>query len=166
MLITIPAPRLSSVYSPKSILENHFPPDPSSNGGSVWSYELPIDGGWGYTKEDAVILHKDCSNNNFKNWVEIEYVFFEKRCLEELVIYRPVDDNYSHIRTEMIQQSLVEDNGRYYDELLFEVTASPDFNECYRDTQQDDSLVCYRTECWFYLPDYQSYDGPYSWKTQ
>ena len=57
---------------------------------------LPIRGGWGYTKADAVIIDatdpvvpKDVPFDG----VGIEYLFVEKRIYEEMIIFRPPGGN-------------------------------------------------------------------------
>lgn len=54
--------------------------------------ELPIWGGWGYTREDAVIIDRDdpiVSPDRPFDGVGIEHVFVEKRIYEELIIFQP-----------------------------------------------------------------------------
>jgi hypothetical protein len=103
--------------TPREILANDFK---SLNGG------LPIQGGWGYTKEDPCIICKDDPLNEPGapfDGTGIEYVFVEKRCYEELIIFCPKGEAHSGIKWKLQKQMLVGgENGRNYDHLVFEIT--------------------------------------------
>ncbi len=119
MPIDIEPPCISSNESPREILAHDFP----SLG------ELPIQGGWGYTRDDAVIIDKNdpvVSKGLPFDGVSIEYAFVEPRAYEELIIFRPENDRYSRINTNTLGQKLTSHNNRHYDVLTFEVTALPD----------------------------------------
>lgn len=111
-----PAP-LTTTETPRQIIAEHFK---SLNGG------LPIQGGWGYTKESACVICKDDPLNNPGipfDGVGIEQVFVEKRCYEELIIFRPKGDAHSGIEWKRQMQALVGgEDGRMYDHLVFEIT--------------------------------------------
>ena len=73
MTIDIQAPEIRSAETPREILAADF----KSLGG-----ELPIHGGWGYSREDAVVVDKDdpvVSKGIPFDGVGIEYIFVEKR---------------------------------------------------------------------------------------
>ena len=106
--------------SPREIIASCFP---SLKGG------LPIQGGWGYAKEDACIIEKidplNISGLPFDG-VGVEYIFVEKRIYVELIVNRPTDQRFSGINWKLLEQKLTHENNRSYDRLSFEVTAVSD----------------------------------------
>ena len=101
----------------RQILEQHFP---------KLQGKLPIRGGWGYSKEDAVIIDRDdaCVDPRMPfDGVGLEYLFVEKRIYEELIIFRRTGEKFSGIEWQLIRQSLVPAGDRTYDLLEFEVKA-------------------------------------------
>ena len=134
--------------------------------------ELPITGGWGYTKDDAVIIDKNgpvVPKGVPFYGVGIEYIFVEKRIYEELIIFRLLGEPYAGIRWELIEQRLESHDGRDYDVLNYEVTAfsEPDWNELkdewesnnyFNDSlegfqahqeKRESKMISYKTEYWF-----------------
>jgi hypothetical protein len=112
--------QINSIETPREILATDFP----SLGG-----ELPIHGGWGYSREDAVIIDKDdpvVPRDAPFDGVGLEYFFVEKRIYEELIVFQPTDKRYSGIEWKPIEQRLMDTDGRWYDILTFEITALPD----------------------------------------
>ena len=103
--------------APRQILASDFK---SLKGG------LPIQGGWGYTKEDACIICKDDPLNEPGipfDGAGVEYAFVEKRCYEELIIFCAEGKKHSGIKWKLKRQALVGgDNGRRYDHMIFEIT--------------------------------------------
>ena len=112
-----PPEPLATRGTPRQLLAEHFK---SLKGG------LPIQGGWGYTKEGACIICKDDPLNQPGapfDGVGIEYAFVEKRCYEELIIFSPKGEAHSGIKWKLKKQALVGgDSGRKYDHLVFEIT--------------------------------------------
>lgn len=111
---------ISSKETPRQILMEDF----KSLGG-----ELPIRGGWGYTKDDACIIDKydPVVNPGIPfDGVSIEYIFVEKRIYEEMIIFRADDEKFSGMRWKLIEQQCINDGGKTFDRLIFEVTAFPD----------------------------------------
>ena len=134
--------------------------------------ELLIAGGWGYTKDDAVIIDKNdpvVPEGLPFDGVSIEYVFVEKRIYEELIIFRLLGESYAGISWDQIEQSLESHDGRHYDVLIYEVTAfsESDWNElkdewesnnCFKDSPEGlktheekraSKMIKYTTEYWF-----------------
>ena len=118
--------RISSFELPRQIITEHF------------KLPLPISGGWGYTKDDVVIIVKPkidpIVNKSMPfDGIGIEYVFVEKRIYEELIIFRPEGERFSDISWKLLRQELIEreSDDRVYDKLTFEITALPnnDFEE-------------------------------------
>jgi hypothetical protein len=112
-------PHINSKETPRQIIANDF----KSVG------ELPIKGGWGYSRKDAVIIDKNdpiVSNILPFDGAGIEYIFVQKRIYEELIIFRPKDDRFSGIEWRLQKQILMPFNNMYYDVLTFNVTAFSD----------------------------------------
>jgi hypothetical protein len=111
---------VSTVKPPRKVLAEHF----KSLGG-----ELPISGGWGYTKKDACIIDKTdpvVDPTIPFNGVGLEYIFVEKRIYEEMIIFRPVGEKFSGIDWKLLKQQLIHDGGRAFDNLVFEINAFKD----------------------------------------
>ncbi len=92
-------------------------------------HDLPIRGGWGYGMEDAVIIDRNDPAAQYYplfDYVSMEYTFVEKRLYEELIISRERGKGYSGIEWNLERQSLLSDQGREYDELVFSVTMFAD----------------------------------------
>lgn len=164
--------RLATRESPREIFVQDF----KSIG------ELPIHGGWGYSKEDAVIIDKDdpiVPPGRSFDGIGIEHVFVEKRIYEELIIFRPAGWKHLGIGWERIEQRLVVgDDDRKYDVLRFDVTAfpeaewealkteweesdygqSPDFDHEAHQSKREAAMVHYVAEYWF---DITSFFGRY-----
>ena len=114
----LPTP-IQSPISPRRVLAEHF----KTIG------ELPIRGGWGYTKADACIIDKDDPVVNpaipFAG-MDLEYLFVEKRIYAELVISRPKGEQFNGIQWNLLTQELVPDGARVFDRLVFAITALSD----------------------------------------
>lgn len=91
---------------------------------------LPIRGGWGYSKEDAVVIdksHPAAANFQPFNGVEIEHLFIQLRLWEELIGIRPPGQQHLGCKFKLIKQSLVGgDHGKMYDVIECDITALPD----------------------------------------
>lgn len=128
------------------------------------SHEWPMHGGWGYTKEDAVVIDLESSGAG----VAFEYRFIEYRTYEEMIIFRAKGHGYADIRVQTDRQTLYEEDGRAYDRLLFTVTGYPEAEFAWlkvefkklvelgnrralrANIRELESLkVTYKTECWF-----------------
>jgi len=111
---------ITSRESPREILAAHF----KSLRGA-----LPIRGGWGYSQADACIIDKNdpiVDPSLPFDGVSLEYVFVEKRIYEEMIIFRPEGEKYSGIKWNLEEKNLIPDAGRYFDRLVFEITAYQD----------------------------------------
>lgn len=91
---------------------------------------LPISGGWGYSKEDAVVIdrsHPAAASFQPFNGAEVEHMFIQLRLWEELIGTRPEGRQHSGCKFKLIQQRLVGgENGKKYDVMLCDITALPD----------------------------------------
>jgi hypothetical protein len=138
----------------------------SLNGG------LPIRGGWGYTRETACIIEKvDPLNDPLLPFdgVGVEYKFVEKRIYEELIVFRSKKDQLSGIEWKLKNQSLINFGDRYYDQLIFDITAfqsgdweelkdeyigpnghlGPNFNEVAHEEKRQARMIVLEREFWF-----------------
>lgn len=108
------------------------------------SEDLPIAGGWGYTKDAAIIIDKNdpVVRRNFPfDYVGLEYLIVEKRIFEELIIFRPKGCQFFNIRWECLESSLKYDNGRSFDYLIFNVVANFE--------KDPDNLYSFKAVYWF-----------------
>ena len=112
-------PKISFGEGPRRIIAEDFP--------SVG--ELPIRGGWGYSRDDAVIIDKNdplVPKGVPFFGLDIENVFVEKRIYEELIVFQPKEARYSGIRWNRTKQALIQgEDGKSYDLLHVTVTALP-----------------------------------------
>lgn len=164
---------ISSALSPREILATHF---------KGYCAELPIQGGWGYTKADACIIDKNdpmVDQSLPFEGVRLEYKFIELRAYEELIVFLPEGDKYAGIKINHIKQSLLEDEGKYFDKLVFEVTAfkesdwdelkaefegqngygSQNFDLKAHEERRLSKMVRFSGECWFDITSF--YGQPY-----
>jgi hypothetical protein len=91
--------------------------------------ELPIAGGWGRSKDDAIIIDKNDSaiiDGLPFDGVGMEYLIVEKLIYIELIIARPPEDRFSGIKWKLEKQELFTDDNRTYDHLNFTITAHSD----------------------------------------
>jgi hypothetical protein len=158
MTTKIEKPIIYSKEAPRQIIFEDYK---SLNG------ELPILGGWGYTKEDAVIIDKNdptASKGLPFDGVDIEYTFVEKRIYEELIVFSLLGEPHAGIGWKQLSQKLETHNERDYDILTYEVTALPksDWYELKEDLKSGgpsgvdayeekrrEKLISYTTEYWF-----------------
>ena len=163
MTTKIDKPIIRSQEAPRQIIFEDY---------KLLNGELPISGGWGYDKNDAVIIDKNdpvVPKGVPFNGVGIEYIFVEKRIYEELIIFRVLGEPYAEIRWDQIEQHLESHDGRHYDVLSYEVTAfsEPDWNELkdewesnnyFKDSlegfqahqeKRESQMISYKTEYWF-----------------
>lgn len=116
----IPLNPTKTSVSPRQIIAEHF---------TSLGKELPIHGGWGYTKDDACIIDKFDPSVDLMvpfNGVGIEYIFVEKRIYEELIICRPNGERFAGIEWSLLHQELIVEGARQFDKLTFEIRAFPE----------------------------------------
>lgn len=112
-----PLYQIKTKESPREVLAADFK---SLSGG------LPIRGGWGYSQAEACIIDKNDSLVDPSvpfNGVGVEYVFVEKRIYEEMIIFRPNGEKFSGIRWDLLERSTLQEEGRVFDKLIFEISA-------------------------------------------
>jgi len=81
---------------------------------TAFDMDLPVSGGWGYTKDDATIVE-----NSSMPLSQVEFVFASMRATLELSITKEKDERYGGINLKEInKESLGE-----YERVVFEVSA-------------------------------------------
>lgn len=139
---------------------------------TTYKVDLPIEGGWGYDIDDAVVINKSHPSVNPGlpfHGVSVERTFVLHRLYIELISLRPQDDDYSGISWELVSQRLIHRNGRSYDQLLCDASAlhtrdfetlkaiwtgpnghgSPGFDEESHLRMHKQKLVHFECEYWF-----------------
>lgn len=153
------------VYTPREVFHEVFP----SLG------VLPIKGGWGLSREEAVIIDKnDESVNQHQpfNGVAIEYTYIEYFNYLDLVTFKSEDERYSGIRYEKKKQELIQDEQKIYDKLSVIVTCFtdndwdelkqeyennahlPDFDEEAHNKKRDEKQLFLEREFWFEISSF------------
>ncbi len=116
----IPLETVKTEESPRSVIATH---------GTSPEGELPIGGGWGYTRNDACVIERVDSAADPKapgDRVSIEQLFVEKRIIEEMIHCRPEGERFAGIEWSMLTQEHLNDATRQFDKLTFEIRAFPE----------------------------------------
>jgi hypothetical protein len=88
---------------------------------------LPIEGGWGGSRDEAVVFVRDqFTDPEAPAFVRLEYLIAEQIVDEELFMMRRDGPVFHDARLALQSQSLEEADGRRYDCLRFEVTCWSD----------------------------------------
>ena len=83
----------------------------------------PVSGGWGYSREDAVVIELD----DERDGVHLEYQFLEARCyLEAMKCASKGMKLEVHDIDRKMQNLVFGEGGKSYDKLTMEVTAALD----------------------------------------
>ncbi len=161
---------LITANSPREILHSRFK--------SI--DEMPIHGGWGYTKNEAVIIDKhDKIVPQYLPFdgVNLEHIFIQYRTYLELITIRAEDDRFSGINFKLSKQELFEDDdGKIYDKLTMHITAhrDQDFEELKEEWEsglsnkgfdyeahekkREEKLIHIERECWFEISSFYGQD--------
>lgn len=109
----------------------------------VYAVDYPIEGGWGYTREDACIVKRRTPRRtagerpDTGDAVRFEYIFAERRIYEEIIVHPESSTPDLHnLRWKLVQQRLLDGpDGRTYDNLVFDVSGFllADFDELKED---------------------------------
>lgn len=86
--------------------------------------DLPISGGWGYSKKSPIKFLKQ--EEPYKV-APLEHQIVQWLLYEELIIFRKKGDQHSGIEKRLLKQILLEDEGRKIDFLEFEVHCWHDY---------------------------------------
>lgn len=86
-------------------------------------HDWNISGGWGYTRETAVIIEED----RYPTGLSMETMFVHYRTYEELIVFQEKDRRFSGIEWKMMRQALYGGpEERHYDFIEYLVTAFAD----------------------------------------
>ena len=100
--------------------------------------DLPISGGWGYSREDAVVIETDDPMEG----VSLEYKFIEQRTRFEVC---ELEDEYYLEHYERERQALVFHDEVPYDIITYKVTIG---------NFEDDSTTEHIVQCWFNIAQF------------
>ena len=142
-----------------------------------FGHDLPIHGGWGYTKDDCVIIDKDdniVSKSISFNGIRIEKAFVEKRLYTELIVLAPMDYQFAGIEWKLLKQELSLSDGKAFDKLIYEVRGfrhkdwdmlkaeyegtggynTPDFDKQAHERKRKELMVRFVDEFWFEITSF------------
>ncbi|MDC0183356.1 MORN repeat-containing protein [Nitrosomonadales bacterium] len=121
--------------------------------------KFPFEGGWGYSKDDALIINKNHANVTkgvpFYG-VGFEYKFVRYRLYKELALNRNHYFVTESVKYNLKTQAVIRgEGGKVYDLLKFEICAEELFlNDKGEPSIQSDVLLCYDTEYWFEISSF------------
>ena len=135
----------------------------------IISYDIgekfPLEGGYGYSKDDAVVINKNHVNadpSEIFYGIGVEKAYVKYRAWKELM----VNENHGFFeegrKLTMKQQAIIRgENGKVYDLLKYEVCGEEvllnDKKEPIKDSKNNyilSNLLCYDTEYWFEISSY------------
>ena len=135
---------------------------------------LPITGGWGYTRQQAIVFVRDqFPNPSSPNFVSLEYLIAMKIAYEELIICRSKNDRFSEIRMTPTRQQLINDGERCFDCLDFDISCWHDWHwyqlkhefeeqdipnrtkeeQQAHFTKKAEAMIVYKRQFWFDITD-------------
>lgn len=86
---------------------------------SAFDMDLPVSGGWGYTREEATIIHH---LDNIP-LTQFEHTFASMRAYGEMNMSLPEDQRYGSINVNERQREQIDLEGKTYDKVTYEVSA-------------------------------------------
>lgn len=102
----------------RTCIREDYPDDPG---------DLPLSGGWGYSREDAIIIHGDSGDFQRPDAIyratDLPELLVELRIYYELVHMRAENDRFSGIQWKMLDSQRTESGEVTYEFLRYEVTA-------------------------------------------
>jgi hypothetical protein len=121
--------------------------------------KLPVEGGWGYSKDDALVINKNHANVDQSkqfNGVRIEKKYVRYRAWKELKLNENHYFSANEIKYNQKNQALIRGEGdKLYDLLKYEICAEELFlNNKGEPNIKSDILLCYDTEYWFEISSF------------
>ena len=121
--------------------------------------KFPFEGGWGYSKDDALIINKNHANVTKEvpfYGVGFEYKFVRYRLYKELALNRNHYFVTESVKYNLKTQAVIRgEGGKVYDLLKFEICAEELFlNDKGEPNIKSDVLLCYDTEYWFEISSF------------
>ena len=114
--------------------------------------ELPIQGGWGYNSDNAVIIDKDDPINPEGmpfNGHSIMHAFVEHRMYIETIIFKDKENQYTNVSLQTLGSRLTDIGNKKFDVLEIEVTA----------THPNGEVHNYISEYWFDITSFFGKSG-------
>jgi hypothetical protein len=156
----------------RKVLAEDFPEDCAN---------LPIQGGWGYNQEDAIVFVRSMFPvPQSAAFIPFEKHIVEKILYEELIIFRPKNYRFTGISHSLKSQRLVQNGDKMYDRLDFVISCwtewhwdqlirvwkendlgmRPGFDEIAHAAKSAASMVQYEREFWFDITDVFNHAEP------
>ena len=88
--------------------------------------KLPVKGGWGYTKDKAIIIDKNDSvvlDKEAFDGVQLEYELIDVRINLEFIYLQKAEESFRNIYWKVAQQEVHHEGERIFDKLLVSITA-------------------------------------------
>jgi hypothetical protein len=86
---------------------------------SAFDMDLPISGGWGYTQEEATIIHE----LNTMPLIQFEHTFASMRAYGEMNMSLPEDQRYGSINLNERDRETVTIDNKTYEKVTYEISA-------------------------------------------
>ncbi|UFH59322.1 hypothetical protein [Sulfurovum mangrovi] len=86
---------------------------------SAFDMDLPISGGWGYTQEEATIIHE----LNTMPLIQFEHTFASIRAYGEMNMSLPEDQRYGSINLNERDRETVTIDNKKYEKVTYEISA-------------------------------------------
>lgn len=86
---------------------------------SAFDMDLPISGGWGYSKRDATSIH-DLQSVPLK---QFEHTFASMRAYGEMQMTLPEAERYGSINVNELDRESIQENNKVYDRVTYEINA-------------------------------------------
>ena len=120
--------------------------------------KLPVEGGWGYSKDDALVINKNHANvDQSKKFygIGIEKKYVRYRAWKELELNENHYFVENKIKYKQKNQALIKGEGdKLYDLLKYEICAQELFLNDKGEHIKSDILLCYDTEYWFEISSF------------
>jgi hypothetical protein len=91
--------------------------------------DAPIGGGWGRTRDDAIVINAAESSSAIKgirfDGVALEYALVKELIHFDLIVRREEDDSAGGIEWRLIEQRTIQEGSLVFDHLRFLITGYP-----------------------------------------
>ena len=87
---------------------------------SAFDTELPVSGGWGYSKNEATLFE---SNKDALPLKQLEHMLASMRAYIEMNMTLPEAQRYGSINLNELSRETVEEDGTVYDKVSYEISA-------------------------------------------
>jgi hypothetical protein len=102
--------------------------------------KLPVTGGWGYTKDDPVIITDDSMPS-----IQLEYMFVTAHSTIVMNLTQPKEKRYGGINVKELSRESLEEKGEMIEKVNFEISGMledvyADFIKEYKENHGDDKF--------------------------